>query len=74
MNGYKRNASLEISSGSIGNYSGQPKFSQSHENGRASFSNALLQLTIPILEETAPKEVKVHVEHAQSRPADGKTS
>jgi HSP20 family protein len=44
------------------------------EDVKATFSNGLLQLTIPILEETAPKEVKVHVEHAQSKPADGKTS
>jgi HSP20 family protein len=33
------------------------------EDIRANFSNGLLQLTIPIPEETAPKEVKVHVEN-----------
>ena len=32
----------------------------------ASFSNGRLQLTIPKPEETTPKEVKVHVEHAES--------
>jgi HSP20 family protein len=44
------------------------------EDVKATFSNGLLQLTIPIPDETAPKEVKVHVEHAQSKPAGGKTS
>ena len=44
------------------------------EDVKASFSNGLLQLAIPIPEETAPKEVRVHVEHAQSKPAGGKTS
>ena len=44
------------------------------EDIEASFSNGLLQLTIPIPEGSAPKEVKVHVEHAQSKPAGGKTS
>jgi HSP20 family protein len=44
------------------------------EDIKASFSNGLLQLTIPMPEQTAPKEVKVHVEHAQSKPADGKTA
>ena len=42
------------------------------EDIKASFSNGLLQLTIPMPEETTPKEVKVHVEHAESKPADGK--
>ena len=42
------------------------------EDVKASFSNGLLQLTIPIPEETAPKEVKVHVEHAESKPPGGK--
>jgi HSP20 family molecular chaperone IbpA len=42
------------------------------EDIKASFSNGLLQLTIPMPAETAPKEVKVHVEHAQSKPAGGK--
>ena len=41
---------------------------------KASFSNGLLQLTIPMSEETTPKEVKVHVEPAESKPARGKTS
>ena len=44
------------------------------EDIKASFSNGLLQLIISIPEETAPKEVKVYVEHAQSKPAGGKTS
>jgi HSP20 family protein len=44
------------------------------EDVKASFSNGLLQLTVPIPEETAPKEVKVHIEHAQSKPAGEKTS
>jgi len=44
------------------------------ENVKASFSNGLLQLTISIPEETTPKEVKVHVEHAESKPADRKTA
>jgi HSP20 family protein len=43
------------------------------EDIKASFSNGLLQLTIPMPEETAPKEVKVHVEHAQSKPEGEKT-
>jgi len=43
------------------------------EDIRASFSNGLLQLTIPVPEESAPKEVKVHVEH-ESKPPRGKTS
>jgi HSP20 family protein len=42
------------------------------EDIKASFSNGLLQLTIPMPEETAPKEVKVHVEHAEPKPADRK--
>jgi HSP20 family molecular chaperone IbpA len=42
------------------------------EDIKASFSNGLLQLTIPMPEETTPKEVKVHVERAESKPADGK--
>jgi HSP20 family protein len=42
------------------------------EDIKASFSNGLLQLTIPMPAETAPKEVKVHVEHAQSKTAGGK--
>jgi HSP20 family protein len=42
------------------------------EDIKASFSNGLLQLTIPMPEETTPKEVKVHVEHAESKPVDGK--
>ena len=40
------------------------------ENIKASFSNGLLQLTIPIPEETTPKKVKVHVEHPESKPED----
>ena len=44
------------------------------EDIKASFSNGLLQLTIPMPEESAPKEVKVHVEHAQSKPAGAKTA
>jgi HSP20 family protein len=40
------------------------------EDIKASFSNGLLQLTISIPEETTPKEVKVHVERAESKPAD----
>jgi HSP20 family protein len=44
------------------------------EDIKASFSNGLLQLTIPMPAETAPKEVKVHVEHAESKPAGGKTA
>jgi HSP20 family molecular chaperone IbpA len=44
------------------------------EDIKASFSNGLLELIISIPEETAPKEVKVYVEHAQSKPAGGKTS
>src|ERR1700682_4698768 len=36
------------------------------EDIKASFSNRLLQLTIPTPEESAPKEVKCHVKHAQS--------
>lgn len=43
------------------------------EGIEASFSNGLLQLTIPIPEESVPKEVKVHVEH-ESRLPRGKTS
>jgi len=39
------------------------------EDVKAGFSNGLLQLIIPIPDETASKEVKVHVEHAQSKPA-----
>ena len=31
------------------------------EDVKATFSNGLLQLTIPIADETAPKEVNVHV-------------
>jgi HSP20 family protein len=42
------------------------------EDIKAAFSNGLLQLTIPIPEETAPKEVKVHVEHAESQPSGEK--
>ena len=42
------------------------------EDIKASFSNGLLQLTIPMPEETTPKEVKVHVEHAESKSADRK--
>jgi HSP20 family molecular chaperone IbpA len=42
------------------------------EDIKASFSNGLLQLTIPMPEETTPKEMKAHVEHAQSKPADWK--
>ena len=42
------------------------------EDIKASFSNGLLQLTIPMPEETAPKEVKVHVERAESEPVGGK--
>ena len=42
------------------------------EDVKATFSNGLLQLTIPIADETAPKEVKVHVEHAESKPPGGK--
>ena len=44
------------------------------EDIKAAFSNGLLQLTIPIPEETAPKEVKVHVEHAESKPSGEKAS
>jgi HSP20 family protein len=44
------------------------------EDIKASFSNGLLQLTIPMPAETTPKEVKVHVEHAESKPAGGKTA
>jgi HSP20 family protein len=44
------------------------------EDVKATFSNGLLQLTIPIPDETAPQEVKVYVEHTQSKPAGGKTS
>jgi len=44
------------------------------EDIKANFSNGLLQFTIPIPEETAPKEVKVHGEHAESRPSGGKAS
>jgi HSP20 family protein len=40
------------------------------EDIKATFSNGLLQLTISIPEETTPKEVKVHVERAESKPAD----
>ena len=40
------------------------------EDIKASFSNGLLQLTISIPEEATPKEVKVHVERAESKPAD----
>ena len=39
---------------------------------KANFSNGLLQLTILIPEESAPKEVKVEVEHAEPKPFDGK--
>lgn len=42
------------------------------EDIKANFSNGLLQLTIPIPEESAPKEVKVHVAHAESKPPGGK--
>ena len=42
------------------------------EDIKANFSNGLLQLTIPIPEESVPKEVKVHVEHAESKPPGGK--
>lgn len=42
------------------------------EDIKASFGNGLLQLTIPIPEETAPKRVKVQVEHAESKPSGGK--
>jgi len=44
------------------------------EDIEASFSNGLLQLTIPIPEESVPKEVKVHVENTESKPPGGKTS
>jgi HSP20 family protein len=37
------------------------------EDIKASFSNGLLQLTISMPEGTAPKEVRVHVEHAESK-------
>jgi HSP20 family protein len=41
---------------------------------KASFNNGLLELTIPLTEQTEPKEVKIHVEHTQSKTADDKTS
>jgi len=44
------------------------------EDIEASFSNGVLQLTIPIPEESAPKEVKVHVEPAEPKPPGGKAS
>jgi HSP20 family protein len=44
------------------------------EDIKASFSNGVLQLTIPMPEETAPKSVKVHVEHAESKPTGRETS
>jgi len=40
----------------------------------ASFGNGLLQLTIPIPEESSAQEVKVHVEHAESKAPRKKTS
>jgi HSP20 family protein len=43
------------------------------EDIKASSSDGLLQLTVPMPAETAPKQVKVHVEHAGSKPAGGKT-
>jgi HSP20 family protein len=42
------------------------------EDIKANFGNGLLQLTIPIPEEAAPREVKVHVEHVESKPPHGK--
>ena len=41
------------------------------EDVKANFSNGLLQLTIRIPAETAPKQVKVRVEHAETKPATG---
>ena len=43
------------------------------EDIKASSSDGLLQLTVPMPAETAPKQVKVHVELAGSKPAGGKT-
>ena len=40
------------------------------EDIRASFSNGLLQLSIPIPEEAASKQVRVHVEHAESKSSE----
>ena len=42
------------------------------EDIKANFSNGLVELTIPIPEESVPREVKVHVEHAESKPPGGK--
>jgi HSP20 family protein len=42
------------------------------EDIKANFSNGLLQLTIPIPEETAAKRVKVHVEPMESKRSGGK--
>ncbi len=44
------------------------------EDIKASFSNGVLQLTIPMPEETAPKQVKVDVEHAESKASSGKSA
>src|SRR5215471_5892428 len=42
------------------------------EDITASFSNGVLQLTIPVPEETAPKQVKVNVEHTESKSSGPK--
>ena len=44
------------------------------EDIKVSFGNGLLQLTIPIPEENAAKEVKVHVDHPESKLPRGKAS
>jgi HSP20 family protein len=48
-----------------------PQGVKAEDDVKANFSNGLLQLTIRIPAETAPKQVKVRVEHAETKPPRG---
>jgi HSP20 family molecular chaperone IbpA len=44
------------------------------EEVKASFTNGLLELKIPMSEEGTPKEVKIEVGAAESKPTSGKAT